>query len=373
MISSDRKLLEDRSAVSERMKEYGDLVAELNVVLLSDARHKLKNTQLSKNVWVYPTNSLINFLRPLDATRLCKKIVFDKKFVRGKSMITAQDPFEAGLAAWRIASTFDIPLQLQIHTDFLSSYFARHSLVNRIRVMVARFLIPRASGIRVVSERIRSSLLSRFHRLTNIISVVPIFVDLEKIRSAQTADLKKKYSHFDHIILIASRLTREKNIPMALRAFAEVVKKYPRAGLLIVGSGPEERFLKLYAKQLRIHTSVVFGGWQDNLAPYYKAVRVFLSTSRYEGYGLAVVEAAAAGALVVSTDVGVASTLLPERYRFEPNDEEDLRWILTRAVGDSKDRQDSLRFIREHLSYVTYKNKEAYLTAFKEGFDALFK
>ena len=75
MISSDRKVLVPGSAVAERMKEYGALVEELYIVLLSDTSHKLKNTQLSKNVWVYPTNSLIHFLRPLGAVRIGKKIV----------------------------------------------------------------------------------------------------------------------------------------------------------------------------------------------------------------------------------------------------------------------------------------------------------
>src|SRR3990167_8455614 len=102
MISSDRKVLDKGSAVSERMKEYGALVEELHIVLLSDLGHGLKYRQLSGNIWVYPTNSFINFLRPLDAARLGKKIVFEKKFIRGKSVITTQDPFECGYPGMRI-------------------------------------------------------------------------------------------------------------------------------------------------------------------------------------------------------------------------------------------------------------------------------
>ena len=74
MISSDRNILVPGSVVSERMKEYGALVEELHIVLLSDAQHGLKDKQLSKNVWVYPTNSISRFLRPRDAVKLGKKL-----------------------------------------------------------------------------------------------------------------------------------------------------------------------------------------------------------------------------------------------------------------------------------------------------------
>ncbi|MBS4052333.1 MAG: glycosyltransferase, partial [Methylomonas sp.] len=289
----------------------------------------------------------------------------DKRYV-----VTAQDPFELGLVAWRISSRFDIPLQLQVHTDFLSPYFKKGSLKNRARLVLAHMLIPRAQSIRVVSERIKRSLLLKYHRITPNIHVVPIFVDIDTLRSVQAVDLRKKYPGFDRIILMASRLSSEKNIPMAIRAFREVVKKHPRTGLLIVGSGPEELRLKAYAERLDLKGKIFFGGWQSSIAPFAKAAHIFLSTSLYEGYGLSVVEAAVTGTLVVSSDVGIATELLPERCRFEPRDEEDLQWILCRAVGESRERQESLRFIRDHIQYVTYKSKEAQLKALKETFEA---
>jgi len=45
---------------------------------------------------------------------------------------------------------------LQIHTDIMSPYFARESVLNRARVQIAKFLIPRADAIRVVSPRIKN-------------------------------------------------------------------------------------------------------------------------------------------------------------------------------------------------------------------------
>ena len=173
-------------------------------------------------------------------------------------LVTAQDPFETGLAGWLIARKNNTPLQLQIHTDFASPYFKQESFLNRIRVMLAWFLIPRATRIRVVSERIKDSLVSRFTFHVSRIDVLPIFIDTERLENAPIkTDLRKKYQQFDFIVLMASRLTKEKNIPLAIEAFTEVIKKHPRAGLVIVGKGPREKELN-NSSSLLFHRFVQF-------------------------------------------------------------------------------------------------------------------
>ena len=54
--------------------------------------------------------------------------------------------------------------------------------------------------------------------------------------------------------------------------------------------------------------NVIFEKWIDRetLFSYYKTVDLFLVTSLYEGYGMTLVEAQAAGCPIISTDVGVA-------------------------------------------------------------------
>src|SRR6185436_5341871 len=97
--------------------------------------------------------------------------------------ISAQDPFESGLAAYRIAKQTGTKLHLQVHTDLESPYFRKHSLLNRMRVILAHYLLPKADGIRVVSSRIKDSLLSTLHfPLSTSLCVLPVFVDTDKIR-----------------------------------------------------------------------------------------------------------------------------------------------------------------------------------------------
>ena len=57
---------------------------------------------------------------------------------------------------------------------------------------------------------------------------------------------------------------------------------------------------------------------------YYKTADLFLLTSDYEGYGLTLVEAVAAGVRVISSDVGIAAKLLPKENIFLPGDKQGL-------------------------------------------------
>lgn len=304
MISSDRNILVSGSVVSERMKEYGALVEELHIILLSDVRHGLMDKQLSENVWIYPTNSRINLLRPIDATRIGKKIIFEKKFIRGKALITTQDPFECGWAGMRVKKRWRIPLEVQLHTDPFSPYFK--GFQNMVRKFYAKKVLHHADNVRVVSAELKSRILM----MTKVeVHVLPIYVDKKKIEDAQiTFDLHTRYP-WRPILLAVSRLSPEKNLPLAFQVLALVREKYPNTGLVIVGSGPEEKVLKSKVKSLNLQGAVEFVGWQEGLSSFYKTANIFIQTSFFEGYGLSLIEAGLSSLPVITTPVGIALEL----------------------------------------------------------------
>ena len=297
MISTDSNILKEGSAARARMAFYGGACGELNIIVASVGGSQ-KPVKIAPNVFAHPTASSNKFSSRKELISGGKKFSAD--------IVTAQDPFETGFAAWLVSKRIKAKLQIQIHTDFLSPYFSRWSPLNKIRVLIAKFILPKADGIRVVSERIRNSLKTENLKLKTVPVILPVFIDIEKIRKiTPTADLRKKYPQFDFIILMASRLTREKNIGLAIRAMSDVVRNHPKAGLVIVGNGPEEHNLKLKIKNLKLDGNVAMELWQNDLFSYYKTADAFLLTSNYEGFGMALVEAASSDCPVVSTDVGI--------------------------------------------------------------------
>ena len=240
------------------------------------------------------------------AYRIGKKII--KKIDKNTSLlVTCQDPFETGLVGKRLAHLRkNSELLLQLHTDLFSPYFTKHSFLNKIRRYISKFTLSQADIVRVVSRRIADSLVERGFKPEEII-LKPIPVNTEAIKNAvPNFDLHKKFPQFKKIILMVSRLEKEKNIEMAIEAFKIANEKISDLGLVIVGSGKELKRLEKLAYKLDLSQKVAFEGWQSDLVPYYKGCDVFLNTSWYEGYGMTLVEAQAAGCRVVSTDVGVA-------------------------------------------------------------------
>lgn len=283
MISNDPNILEKGSAVSLRVAEYAKQFEELHALFVT-------GTSLSHSYCA--------------AIKEGKKIMRERNFGQN-DLVTVQDPFFTALAGKKLKKIFKSKLEIQVHTDIGSPYYAKEKFTNRIRLFLAKKNLPHADHVRVVSERVKRFLIAaKWLKISEEqVEVRPIVVDIEKIKHAPvTVDLHKKYPQFKKIILMASRLSHEKDFPTALAAFRKVSETRPDVGLVIVGSGP-----------IRIPDmkNVVRETWvdQETLFSYYKTADIFLSTSLYEGYGMSMVEACAAGCPLVATDAGIAPEL----------------------------------------------------------------
>jgi len=389
-IGSDRNLFKKNSDVWNRYLDYGKLFGEIHAIVFSAKKLGNKKIQIGDNVFIYPTNHTFKFLYLCNiccvAEQIIKRIVIpakagiQKTWIPGQArndrvVISSQDPFEAGFAGWMLKKKYKVPLQIQIHTDFLSPHFRCESLMNKIRVLLAKFTIRRADGIRVVSERIKKSLiqLSTFNIQHFNIDVLPIFVDTEAIKSAPVKEnLREKYPQFDFIILMASRLTKEKNIGLALEALAELVKKYPKLGLVVCGRGPELEKLKVKSAKLKVEKNVVFEGWSGDLVSYYKTADLYLLTSNYEGYGRSVIEALAAGIPVAMSDVGLAGEVVKNGTSgavFEVGDKRAIISQIELLLSDKKVGREFAARGKEAVDKLM--TKAEYLKLYKEIIESI--
>lgn len=304
MISTDRQIFNDRSAVRNRMIEQAKKYKELHIIIFSTKI--FSSEKISENCTIYSTNSFSRMSYVSSAYKIANKIV--KKTNKSVPLlVTCQDPFETSLVGKKVANLRNNSiLLLQIHTDLFSPFFAKYSILNRIRLFISKFTLPHADRIRVVSYKMANDLLGRGYGSDKII-VKPIEVDVNHIKtSTPSFALKEKFPQFKKIVLMVCRLEKEKNVGLALNAWKMVIEKKSDAGLVIVGSGRELSNLKKLAYRLKIQDSVIFEGWQTDLVSYYKGSDLFLNTSLYEGYGMVFKEAEAAGCKIVSTDVGIA-------------------------------------------------------------------
>lgn len=304
-IGSDRSLFHDLNTLN-RVKEYSSRVDSYSVIVFSKKSLGL-TVKSESNLNLFPTNSLNRLLYVFDAVLLARKILH-KENKLNDWVITVQDPFEAGLVGFIVKLFYKLPLQIQVHTDFLSDKFSG-GFLNKIRLIISSLVIKKADGIRVVSSVIKDSLIKKYPTLEDKVEVLPIFVDINSILDfIPQKNIKLEFPNFDFIILMASRLSPEKRIDVAISSLDKILKIYPKTGLIICGTGPEKNKLTDMAFRSGVGNNVVFKEWQSDLISYFKTTDLYLLTSEFEGYGMTLIEAGASGAAIVSTSVGVAKT-----------------------------------------------------------------
>ncbi len=103
------------------------------------------------------------------------------------------------------------------------------------------------------------------------------------------------------VILGVGRLTRAKDFPTLIRAFA-LLRQQRAARLLILGEGEERPVLEALTHELGLDADVQLPGFVQNPYPYMKHAAVFVLSSRWEGLPTVLVEALALGQRVVSTN-----------------------------------------------------------------------
>jgi len=294
---SKRGILFPGTPAFDRQRAYAEFFDHLDIIGFS-LRGDGATENFHEKLSIHPTNSSSKLFYGLDTLRIARGLL-------KPDVISVQDPFEVGLLGLLLARRLQVPLHVQVHTDFLSPYYARHSFLNRLRVAIAGFVLRRAARVRVVSDRIKSDIIARYGLKTHI-SVLPIFVDVERFRSSRlNLDIAARFEQFKTKLLVVARLEPEKNVALAITSFAKVAPT--DACLIIIGSGSQEVELKKLAQKENIADQVFFEP-AANPIDYYPIADLVLVTSHYEGYGLVIIETLAAGKPVLSPDVGVART-----------------------------------------------------------------
>lgn len=255
---------------------------------------------------LYATNSVSKLTMMFDAYRIAQSIITASP--RERWVVTAQDPFAAGVVMFFLKAKY-IARQVQVHGDiFAKRYFSRTFLTWPLRVW-ALFLFNRVEGIRVVSKRIATS-LERRKIASEKIAIQAIQPRLDKFLEVGAQRLYGPKESLNFIYV--GRFTKEKNLPMLLKAFALAFPDNQKITLTLVGDGPKKGSLEQLVVKLKIQDRIVFSQWTDDVSGALANADVLCLASNHEGYALVLLEAMAAGMAVITTAVGCAGEVVQD-------------------------------------------------------------
>lgn len=391
VVGNDDSVFDFSSPLFQKVSSYTKLFGRLTIICRT--RKIFSETLILQGpLTIYAvctSNPLIFLVRALVlGCRVIKKESFLPR------VVTADNPFEEGLIAWLLARLSKLPLHLQIHTDIISPFFRRASWKEQIRYQLAQFLIPRASCIRVVSERIRRTLISNFQnspsrRIPGFrpsaakifasdpiskIAVLPIYTDIAKFLyiKPNPATEERFKNYVFKIVAVGRFVNKEKNFSMLLEIMRDFVKICPQTLLALIGDGPDKTNYQQLVVSYRLQNNVTMEMIPQEILPsFLKSFDLFALSSNYEGWGRVVIEAMAAGLPVVMTDVGLAGEVVKNNENgivVPVGDKGAFISALRELAHDTAKRMRLKNAASKTVLAMSPKTQEEYNLLYKESF-----
>jgi len=208
---------------------------------------------------------------------------------------------------------------------------------------VVAFSINQSDAITAVSKNLCEETYKTF-KIEKEIQVIHNFVDVQRFQRKPIDAFKKAIApNGERILLHASNFRKIKRVQDVVKIFHTVQKEIP-SKLLFVGDGPERAEAEALSRDLGICNDILFVGKQEQMEDILAIADLFLLTSEYESFGLAALEAMAAGVPVISTNAGGLGEIMVEGKTGYMGAVGDVETMSQHAISILEDEERLLKF-----------------------------
>lgn len=199
---------------------------------------------------------------------------------------------DVGYIASMLARQINVPLVITEHSSLMN-----RDIVDKDILEVSQKGYTFANGVISVSN----ALAQKIKKNTGVSScVIPNIVDTAAFNSIE----RKQHDNFNFVSV--SSLIEIKHIGDLIRAFKTVHEEFPSMKLCIIGDGKERKNIKALIDDFHIGDSVRMTGTitRSEIANIFSEMDCFVLPSESETFGVAYIEAMAAGLPVIATKCG---------------------------------------------------------------------
>lgn len=289
----------------ERILKYASVLGEMHMIVFTRSKEGFPDFQKIGNLSLYATNNKTKIGMLWKAILIGREII--NKDINNRFIVSSQDPFETSLVGRMIVYGNSAIHHVQVHGDVFNPLSYQTSILNRLRFFYGKAVVRSSASIRVVSERIKKTLL-----LLKVpeehITVLPIQADLESFLKIGEERVYRKRDSVS--FLYVGRFSPEKNLIFLVKAFSCVALEYKHISLTLIGDGPTLANIKKEIHHRKLENQIILKPWTKNVAREMGDHDVFCLSSDHEGWGMVMLEAAGTGMPVLTTDVGCAGELI---------------------------------------------------------------
>jgi len=189
-------------------------------------------------------------------------------------------------------------------------------------------LSTRTHGFIACSASVRDHVADRVGLPADDITVIRNGVQTDRFAGGDRRRIRSEWGIGADVPVVGTvgRLCRQKAQDDFLRAVPLLARRHPATVFVVVGKADDDatdRDLRSLAADLDVADRVIFTGFRDDLPDVYAALDVCVLPSRWEGFGLVLAEAMAAGVPLVTTAVGPIPEMVGDAALLVPTDRPD--------------------------------------------------
>lgn len=192
-----------------------------------------------------------------------------------------------------------------------------------------------------ISDSVKSHLIEDFNVPQEKVKLIYSGIDLKEIENEQRLsknEARRSLGLGDGpVVGIVARLSDIKGHKFLIEAMDYIIKKIPKAQLLIVGEGREKNSLCRQVNKLGIEKNTMFISSIEDTSSVLSAMDLFVMPSLQEGLGLSIMEAMAYGLAVVASDAGGIRDLIRDGFNgrlVKPKDVQGLYEAISQLLQD---------------------------------------
>lgn len=373
-VTSDTDALIEDSAAQREYLALADYFDEIHVLVLVSHRGEQKTLRTADNVWTYSVHHKRWWRLPFVARdAAANQLVFNGGF--RPDIVVGVDPYEAGLAALRIAKRYARPLQIHVKENFMKRSFLAVDRRNKWRRRIARYVLARTSSVRAATFAIQHMLEEEVGDIADLTTLPKFYNFTGYIENPPSFDIHDIYKGYVFIILAFGPLTADSYLHDTFTALHRTLHN-PRIGLVVIGDGPAKKLFTEKAQLLGIERNVAFLPRVDDLLSYVKTADLLIATGTDKESETAVLRAAAGGLPIVAYETDVRNDLFEDgvsAFLCPPGDTVCMTEKFTQFLNSPAYRKEFARNSVQVAKDRLIENPEQYHRAYRDSIEVILE